>query len=151
MLNLSLLKGCKATRLVNSTAAGTTTISGTGLDMEGFEGVIFIAQFGALTATQVTSLKAQQSSDNGVTDDWSDLAGTSTGPLADGDGNKKLMLDIYRPNKHYVRPVVPRATANAVIDSVIAIQYGAKTEPTTQPTGSVSASKYVVSPTEGTP
>lgn len=149
MLNLSLLKGCKVTRLINSTAAGTSVINGTGLDMTGFDGVLFIGSFGALTATQVTSLKAQQSSDNGSSDAYDDLAGTNVGPMADGDGNKMLLLDILRPRKRYVRPVVVRGTANAVIDSVVAIQYAAFTEPTTQPT-SVSASEYWVSPAEGT-
>ena len=150
MAMIDILKHIKVTRVMNAVAAGTTTQNGTGVDMTGFEGVLFVAAFGTLTATQVTSLNAQQSSDDGSTDTYDDLAGTKAGPLADADSNKLLAIDVYRPQKKFVRPTVVRGTANAVIDGVIAIQYNLKKEPSTQPT-SVSASKAIVSPAEGTP
>ncbi|HWL09556.1 MAG TPA: hypothetical protein VNQ76_14195 [Planctomicrobium sp.] len=119
------------TRVLNGVAAGTTPQNGTGLSMEGYQGVMFVAAFGALTATQVTSLKAQQSSDNGSADDYTDIQGSSTQALADADGNKLLVLDILQPSKLYVRPVVGRGTANAVIDGVFAIRYKSRVIPTT--------------------
>lgn len=119
----------KVSRPVNATAAGTTAINGTGYDMQDFEGIVFICAMGTLTATQVTSLKAQGSADNSV---WADISGATTAAAADGDSNKVLLLDVYRPQQRYVRPVVNRATANAVIDGVVAIQYGPKKAPTTQ-------------------
>ena len=70
-------------------------------------------------------------------------------PLADADGNKMLAVDVFRPRERYVRLVIDRATANAVIDGVIAIQYGARKMPTTHAT-SVAASESHTSPAEGT-
>lgn len=147
-----LLPEISVVRALNAVAAGTTVQNGTGFDMQsdgGYDGVLFILAVGTLTATQVTALKAQQSDDNGSADDYTDLAGTLTGPLADADSNKLLVLDIFRPSKRYVRPVVNRATGNAVIDGVIAIGYRNRTPPTAQGSN-VAAAEAHVSPAEGT-
>lgn len=148
-----LLEGIRITRVSNAVAAGSTDSNGTAVDMGvdgGYDGVMFIALLGTLTASQVTALHAQQSSDNGSADDFTDIEGSEVGPMADGDSNKMLVLDVYRPTKQYVRPVVDRATANAVIDGVIAIQYRGRKLPTSQ-AASVAASLALVSPGEGTP
>jgi hypothetical protein len=115
--------------------------------MDGFEGVMFLAAVGALTATQVTELKAQSAPDNST---FNDIAGSHVGPLADANSNCVLLLDIYRPQQRYVRPVVVRGTANAVIDGVFAIQYGAKVQPTTNDPTTVIGGVYLKSPALGT-
>ena len=147
-MGIQTLKNEKVTRVVNATAAGTTAVNGTVLDMQGFESVKFIACFGALTATQTTSLKIQQGTlANGS--DMADLAGSGSGNLADGDGNKCIATELVRPTKRYVRCVVVRGTANAVIDAVIAVQMGGRKAPVTHD-ASVAISETVVSPAEGT-
>lgn len=145
---MNLSKGIKITRALNAVAAGTTSQNGSILDMSGFDGVMFVAALGTLTATQVTSLKAQQGALVGG-GDMADLAGSAVGPLADADSNKCLVLDVYRPQKRYVRPVVVRGTANAVIDGVIAIQYSARVKPTIHDAATIAASELHVSPEEG--
>jgi len=64
-----------------------------------------------------------------------------------------LVLDVYRPAKRYVRPVVLRATANAVIDGVIAIQYKGGKLPLAAGLIDVTqkALKTLVSPADGAP
>ncbi|MGE0105103.1 MAG: hypothetical protein AB7O81_34885 [Blastocatellales bacterium] len=148
MLNIS--KSCKVTRVMNAVAAGATVQTGAAVDMKNFEGVTFILGVGALTADQVTALKAQQSSDDGSADAYSDLEGTLTGPFADDDDNQVMILEIIRPQKRYVKPIVNRATANAVIDFVIAIQHTPKAEPVTHDATTVAFSELHVSPDEGT-
>lgn len=140
----------KVTRVMNAVAAGTTVQNSAVVDMQNFESVKFIATFGALTANQVTSIKAQQDTVLAFNDDPQDLAGTLVGPLADADGNKALTLEIVRPRERFVRCVVNRATANAVIDGVIAIQYGGKKMPLSHDATTVKASKTVAGPAEGT-
>jgi hypothetical protein len=138
----NLTYGCKRTRVSNAVVAGTTEIDCTSVDMlsGGFTAVDFVVLLGALTAGQVTKLKAQGNNDNGGT--WNDLAGTLTAAAADADSNKTLILSLYRPQYRYIRAVVVRGTQNAVVDGVIAEQYLAANEPVTQDT-SVSASKVV--------
>ncbi len=102
-------------------AAGTTAITPGGVDTAGFDSVEFIAVFGTLSAGAVTSLKVQASNDDNVTDAWSDIAGSNT-PVPQATGsNKAASIEVYRPVKRYLQPVVLRATGNAVLQSLIAI------------------------------
>lgn len=132
----------KLTRVINATAAGTTNVNGTAIDMQDFETVVFEACLGTLTATQVTGLKAQQSADGST--NWTDITGAAVGPMQDTQSNEMLLLEVYRPRQRYVRAVVTRGTANAVIDSVVARQRGAKKVVTTQDATTVSAAATVV-------
>ena len=104
-------------------------------------------RFNSGDAQQVTSLKVQQGS---LADgsDMADLAGSLHTALADTDGNKCLVTDVYRPQKRYVRAVVTRGTANAVINGVIAIQYAPRLEPVATD-ATVKTTKTLISPDEG--
>lgn len=126
-----LLEGISVIRSANATAAGTTPINGSSIDMQtlGARALLCIACLGALTSTQVTKLKLQGSDDNST---WADLTHTdysvtsqavATAAAADADGNKMLVLDCKRISHRYVRPVLVRGTANAVLDSLVSIPY----------------------------
>lgn len=128
MSSFNVARASKATRVSNAVAAGTTDINTTVLDMQGFESVEWVASFGALTATQVTLIKAQQG-DLSDGSDAADITGAATAALADADSNKCLRLEIVRPTKRYVRCVVDRGTANAVVDGVVAVQHHAHKQP----------------------
>jgi hypothetical protein len=146
-----------AQRQINATAAGTTVLNGpNSFDMQGYDGVVFVAALGTLTASQVTFLGAQGSAD-GTT--WGAVgtaalptnlivdalgAQAKTAAMADADSNKLLVLDVFRPQQRYIRAVLYRGTANAVVDGVIAIRYEAKKLPSVQDATTVSASKFVV-------
>lgn len=149
---ISLLKEAKFMSGMNAQAAGVTTINGNGIDTAGFDGVCFVAHIGTLTAGQVTFMKVQMSNDNGVADAYADYGGTGgkCGPMADGDSNKCLVLDVFQPTKRWVRPVIVRGTQNAVIDSVVTILYRAMKQAPVQPTSDVSASLQLASPAAGT-
>ena len=133
-------------------AAGTSDQNGTGIDMqagEGADGVLFIASIGALTSGQVTSLKAQSSSDDASADAYADIAGSDSGNMADGDSNNLIVLDVFQPPERYIRPVLLRGTQNAVINGIIAIKYKVKSLPTTQG-ADVFGSESLIQPAEGT-
>lgn len=136
---MNLSKSCKITRVLNAVAAGTTDQDSTGVDMLGFDGVMFVAAFGTLTATQVTTVVAQGGSDNSS---FATTIGTSDA-LADADSNKVIVLDCYNPSTRYVRLRVDRGTANAVIDGVWAVQYRGHKAPVTHST-TVASAKLVV-------
>lgn len=148
-MNHQLLKNVRVDRTMNAVAAGTSDQTSSAVDLKGFDGILWIVLFGTLTAGQVTSIKGQQSSDDGSTDGYSDIEGSASAALADGDSNKMLLLDIYRPGKRYQKLVIDRGTQNAVIDGVIAIPYHAHNKPVTQGS-TVSSSEVLVEPAEGT-
>ena len=111
-------------------AAGTTDLTSDSVDMAGYDGVLFIAHMGAITSSAVTSLKAQQSSDDGDADSFADLAGASVTIPDDGD-DSCFVLDVYQPRERYVLCVLDRGTQNAVLNGIIAIPYRANSRPIT--------------------
>jgi hypothetical protein len=146
---MNLSKNVSGYRASNAVAAGTSTINGTAIDMQNYNGVMFLIAFGAITSGAVTSIKAQ----GGAASDGSDatdLAGTAI-TVADTDDNKVFLLDVYLPGYRYVRPVVLRATQNAVVDSITAIRYDGRNRPTAHDGTTFGTAKLVVSPAAGTP
>jgi hypothetical protein len=131
MLTAFLKDFLRVERVMNAVAAGTSVQTSSAVDCqanEGYDEVTFMAAFGALTATQVTSIKVQESDDNSTYNDSKDTASIN---LADTDGNKVLLCTI-RPTKRYLKCIVTRGTANAVIDGVWAFLRRSKKLPVTQ-------------------
>jgi len=128
-----LISGLKISSAVSVSAgaAGTTDIEGSAIDTANFDGVQFVVQLGAIVSGAVTSLKLQECATSGV--NYTDVANTSI-TVADDDDNEIRYLDYHRPAERYVRLYVDRATQNATLTAV-AIAYGAKSQPVTQPTG----------------
>ena len=138
-------------RVMNAVAAGTSDQTSSAVDMQlggTFHEVTFLALFGTLTASQVTSIKVQQSDDDGSSDGYSDIEGTASSALADADSNKMLAVTV-RPSKRYVKCIIDRGTANAVIDGMIAIKRIADKIPVTQPSTIISWETHDY-PAEGT-
>lgn len=132
-----------------ATAAGQTAIDSAGVDMAGYTAVTFFFTVGAITAGAVTSVKAAQSDDNGVTDSWGDLTGTSI-TIADDDDGQTFGLQIIRPLKRYVRVTISRATQNAVVGEIYALQTGAGVKPITTNVTDAKTFETHHSPAEGT-
>lgn len=144
----SFVKEAKVSSAITPTAgvAGTSDISGTTLDMAGFDSVACVIRLGAITASAVTTVKWQQDTDSGM-GAAADLTGTSM-TIADTDDDSIVITEVIKPLERYVRVYVDRATANAVIASAEYIQFNSRTTPVTQPSG--TASEVTVGPAEGT-
>ncbi len=114
--------------------------------MQGFAGAEFLVFFGTITAGSVTSVKLQGSADDSS---WADLAGTSQ-TVADDDDNQVFVLDAGHLRHRYLRCVVDRATQNAVVDGIVALQYDADKEPVAHDATTVGGSEYLHAPAAGT-
>lgn len=144
---MSLLKNIKITRVAAAAAAAQTDVEGSILDMAGFAGVMFIAMTGDVTATSALALKAEQNTANS-TAGMAELTGSASFTAAASDADSKvLVLDVHAPRERYVRAVLERGTANAVVDGIIAVQYKATHMPTAQD-ASVIASALINDPNE---
>lgn len=121
-----LATSVKPIRVSNAVAAGNATnVNSTSVDCANADGVRFTVLFGTLTANQVTSVKLQGGAlANGA--DAADLLDSETGNviqtanLADADTNRTAVLEVFKPKVRYVRAVVNRGTANAVVDGILA-------------------------------
>jgi len=139
----------KVVRHSNAVSAGTSTITPSGsIDLANADGVQFLVAFGTITGSAVTSIKLQQSSDNGSTDDFSDIAGSSIS-VPDTASNKVFVVDHFKPTKRYVKVIVSRGTQNAVLDGIFAVVYGTRNQPITADS-TVGGTKQLSGAIEGT-
>ena len=112
-----LMNNVKITLVKAAQTEAGTDVTTDIIDMAGFEGVVF---FGTIaTANAANYIYAQQ----GTASDGSnmaDLAGTKVVAAANG---QVVWLDIYKPEKRYVRAYIERGGANTATGDFYAIQY----------------------------
>ena len=140
MKNLS--KNSKITKLDATQGAAASDYNGGILDMQGYEGVVFLASLG--TAAADNGLKVQQGAASNLSD-AADLLGTQL--LSDGT-QTDLVTEIIKPLERYVRPVVIRGTSST-IEAIWAIQYGNRKGAVNNAT-TAQAVEIHSSPAEGT-
>src|SRR4051812_6645890 len=102
----------KFVKVADHSAAGTSDVTGASVDMAqsgGFDAVCFLTSFG--TANAGNYIKAQQSDDDGSSDDFTDLEGTK---VASGTSDEDVWLDLQKPAKRYVRPVGVRGASSTL-------------------------------------
>lgn len=125
---MNLTNSFRSQLCINATegAAGTSDINGDAVDMRDFDGCLIHVTFGAITSTAVTSIHVE-GSDDGSTG-WTDLTGTNQ-TVADDDDNQIFEVVLVDPAYAYVRVVVDRGTANAVVASAVATCFHPHTAP----------------------
>ena len=128
----ALLTQLMADKILVATGAGTTdTLEGDIVDLAGCEGALGIAILGAITNTGVVTLKAFTGNVATLTDgayeaQTATVTGTAVAAFA---SDHLLLLDVHKCGKRYVRFDLVRATANVVVDGVIALRYGLRVQP----------------------
>ena len=110
--------------LYNTETSSTSAV----VDMQGYEGVMFVLQVGTSGSTTIT-MHVESGSSSGM-GDMVDMTGTSI--VSTSTGRSAVASDFYKPPYRYARPVVVATTESAY--SVLAIKYGARVLPTTQTT-----------------
>lgn len=132
----SLLKDCVITQILDPVVAGTSTQTTDVLDMAGFDGCLIICSLGDVTSGSVLTLTAKENTANSVSSPTpvAVTGGATAAFTADASSadNKLLIVDVVRPSYRYLFATLTRATQNAVINSIIAIQYRGKSLPVTQ-------------------
>lgn len=139
-MNRQLTKAVKTVVVNTGTVAGTTNINATTVDTFGYDAYRICALLGTLTSTQVTQLKVQEFTADTAAN-YADVTGAITNAAADADGGKLLILEVYKPQQRWIRPVIVRGTANAVITAAWVELYQANFQPV--PVGPVGDSTNV--------
>ena len=126
------------------TAAPAATVIGIAVDCTGYGAIEFDVFFATPHAT-LTYMKAQQSSDDGATDAYSDIEGSST---VDVGLAEQHIIQIVKPNKKWVRPFL---TINSGGHGPIVYRLrGARRAPVTSEASGIVHIVKLVSPAEGT-
>lgn len=128
--------------LLAPTTAATGASTGDSVDMAGFDGALFIGTLGTIAAESVT-LAIHQSSAS--TSGFAAISGASHTSSTGGESDCVQVIDVYRPAKRYLRPIVTRpSTDTAEYGGVVVIRYGARKVPTAHDSTSMSASTGVL-------
>jgi hypothetical protein len=125
-----LSQECKIDLVSGAAAAAQTAITSSVLDMAGYDGVLFLAITGDVTDTSVLTLTAYEHTANAAS--GTAISGGATTPFtadASSADSKLFAVDVVKPTKQYVYAIFTRTTANAVVNSIIAIRYKGKTVP----------------------
>lgn len=131
----------KITKVADHTTAGTSDVDSSGVDMSGYDGVLFLSSFG--TAASNNTLEAQQGTDNS---NFDALVGTA---VTSGSSDEDVWVDIFHPEERYVRAHSERGTSST-LESIWAIQYGARSLPVDNTTTGTIAGEAHNRPAEGT-
>lgn len=129
---LTLLKDAKITRVNNAASAGTTDQDSSRVDMSGFDSVMFVWLLGDVTSGSVIQAIGKSNAADSTSGSTTEKSGTSITAGASDYDNKLLIVDMPRVQNRYAYSTLVIDTQNAVVDGCIAIQYNAKTLPTTQ-------------------
>lgn len=131
---MNLSKEIKITVVEAAATAAQTELVTDVLDMQGYEGVMFIALTGDVTTSCDLTLTAKGNSANSTSSPTpvTQKATTTFTAGATNADSKVLMVDVYKPTLRYMFGSLTRTTANAVVGGIIAIQYGARNKPTSQ-------------------
>jgi len=140
---MNLSKNTEVEMILAGAGSAGTTLTSSAVDMQGFEGVMFVGTIA--TANAANFAKVQQSSDDGDADAYADLTGTKNVP---GDDADSFLIDINKPRERYLKLLIDRGGANTATGDVYAIKYGAHAKPTSH--GSTIDAEMHASPAEGT-
>lgn len=129
---MNLLKNVSIREVGAPIAAANNTDSNSDIiDMQGYDGVLFVGSVTDSVATGVATLKVEQNTANSDTGMAAVTGGQAQATcVANDDLNDQLLIvDVYKPRERYVQAVRTSATANIAFGSLIAILYGGRKMP----------------------
>ena len=146
----NLLNDIEIANVSAPVAAGSAIDQNTSIiDMQNFEGCIFIAPVTDSVAAGVATLAIEQ---NDVESDVGmkalmEAEAMLTSVVDDDLNDKFIVIDIYKPKKRYIQGVLTSTNANIAFGNVTAIKYSGRKSPVIQ-SDSVQVSKVLASPEE---
>lgn len=129
ILNGYLSENVKITKIADHSAANTSDVTSAELDMDGFSHVLFLTSFG--TAATGNLITLHQS-------DTSEGEAASVALLSSGTSNEDVKLDVKNVAYRYLKLVATRGTSST-LESIWAIQYGARDKAVTNATSGTDA------------
>lgn len=111
-----LTDDCKITKIADHSAANTTDVTSSEIDMAGFDGVVFLTSFGTANSGNLVTVHGSDTSAG-------EAATTTT--CSSGSSDEDVIVDVYRPSYRYLKLVATRGSSST-LESIWAIQYSAR-------------------------
>jgi hypothetical protein len=112
---------------VAPSATATSTVTGSAIDMAGYDGALLIVRLGSPATNN--NIRWSQCDTTGGS--YADIEGTLVGNHAT---DNPLVVDLKRPREQFLKYVITRGTTTTV-DAVTVIQYKARNKGVSQPSG----------------
>lgn len=144
---MNLFGSVKIDQVLGYYAAGTTTRTSDIVDMQDYEGCIFVAELGTVIEDGTVDVFVEQNTSN-ATSGMARLATTTAYTVTAGDATAAkgcIVVDVYKPRERYLQCNITPATKSAVILGITAIRYNGRSKPDV--TGPLK-STVLVSPAE---
>jgi len=144
----SLLNDCEIIPVLGYYAAAQSKRTSDIVDMDGYEGVLFVALLGTLLENGTLDVFVEQHTLN-QTSGMARVATTTLHTVTAAHAllaKSAIAVDIFQPRERYLQCNVTPAVANAVICGVIAIKYKGTKAPAV--TTNLLKSTYLQSPAE---
>jgi hypothetical protein len=125
--------------------SSSTDSNSSRLDMQGFDGVLFVTTITDSASTGVATLKVEQNTSDSDTG-MALITGASaavTSATNDDLNGKILIVDVRKPRQRYVQGVRTSATANIAFGEIIAIRYGPRLAPAALSSTAAAAAEVV--------
>lgn len=143
MHGIGLLECVKVEKIFDEVGAGTSSSNGTEVDMQGYEGVIFVVVYG--TSAADNGIHVEQDTATGMAS-AADLENTQV--FLDGTETVSI-CQVHKPRERFLRAVADRGTSST-IPAGIAIKYGARSMAVDNDADTDNSAESHVSPAEGT-
>lgn len=128
---MNLLKNVKIDQILGYFAAGQVAKTTDIIDMQGYDGVLFIAGFGKIIENGTLNVQVYQDTDSaGGT--MAAVAGTAAHAVTAANAaltQSAIAVDVYKPLERYLEVIVTPAVQDAVLLGVTAIRYKGKMGP----------------------
>jgi hypothetical protein len=120
MAHLSLLDNVLASQDIADQTASANT-NGTALDMQGWDGVCFLFNIGAMASGATFDARIVSSANSNMSG-ATNIANAAITQVANTGNTTLVAIDIWRPSDRYLRSATQPATANVTFGSV-AVRY----------------------------
>jgi len=133
MWSQSLSKDCAIDAASAAAAAGQTTVTGSTLDMQDWDGILAIALLNGAVNGAVVSLQMQEGAASNGSDAVLPAGGANAGYTFGASPLTGLLIsEVYRPRSRYVTPVLTRGTQNVAVGNIVVIRFRERLNPVTQ-------------------
>jgi hypothetical protein len=152
-MNKNLIREVLPTMVQAPLAAGATDVFSSKVDMQGYEGCLFVGNVGTVNSTGKIRLRAYGSASSTATSTSDGFTLTTTGSVITttaGGSDGELALEVYRPRSRYLSCKVDRLSSSAEYGGTVAYRYGPKTISSTKgSTSALATAVFVVPQTTG--
>lgn len=110
-----------AANVPSQSMTGGTAVNGSALDMQGWDGAMFIINIGAITGAGTLDARIVRADNSGFTN-ATNVTSAALTQVTNANPNSVAIIDVFQPTQRYLRAVLTQG-ANTVIAGATVVRY----------------------------